>query len=71
MKNINILKDLKTLNKLHASSVESYTTNNGIVDFTCDSAGYVDNVVIEGKTLVNLFSLFLDSLINCTSLACL
>ena len=56
MKNINILKDLKTLNKLHASSVESYTTNNGIVDFTCDSAGYVDNVVIEGKTLVNLFS---------------
>ena len=54
MKNINILKDLKTLNKLHTSSVESYTTNNGIVDFTCDNAGYVDNVVIEGETLVNL-----------------
>ena len=54
MKNINILKDLKTLNKLHASSVESHTTNNGIVDFTCDNNGYVDNVVIEGKTLVNL-----------------
>ena len=54
MKNINILKDLKTLNKLHAPSVESYTTNNGIVDFTCDNNGYVDNVVIEGKTLVNL-----------------
>lgn len=56
MKNINILKDLKTLNKLHTPSVESYTTNNGIVDFTCDNNGYVDNVVIEGKTLVNLFS---------------
>ena len=56
MKNVNILKDLNTLNKLHASSVESYTTNNGIVDFTCDNAGYVDNVAIEGKTLVNLFS---------------
>ena len=56
MKNINILKDLKTLSKLHAPSVESHTTNNGIVDFTCDNAGYVDNVVIEGKTLVNLFS---------------
>ena len=54
MKNVNILKDLKTLNKLHTSSVESYTTNNGIVDFACDNAGYVDNVVIEGKTLVNL-----------------
>ena len=54
MKNINILKDLNTLNKLHTSSVESYTTNNGIVDFTCENAGYVDNVVIEGKTLVNL-----------------
>ena len=57
MKNINILKDLKTLNKLHASSVESHTTNNGIVDFACDNAGYVDNVVIEGKTLVNLSDL--------------
>ena len=56
MKNINILKDLKALNKLHTPSVESHTTNNGIVDFTCDNAGYVDNVVIEGKTLVNLFS---------------
>lgn len=55
MKNINILKDLKTLNKLHTSSVESYTTNNGIVDFTCNNAGYVDNVAIEGKTLVNLW----------------
>lgn len=54
MKNVNILKDLNTLNKLHASSVKSHTTNNGIVDFTCDNAGYVDNVVIEGKTLVNL-----------------
>ena len=54
MKNINILKDLKTLNKLHTSNVESHTTNNGIVDFTCENAGYVDNVVIEGKTLVNL-----------------
>lgn len=54
MKNVTILNDLNTLNKLHASSVESYTTNNGIVDFTCDNAGYVDNVVIEGETLVNL-----------------
>ena len=54
MKNINILKDLKALNKLHTSSVESHTTNNGIVDFTCNNAGYVDNVAIEGKTLVNL-----------------
>ena len=42
MKNINILKDLKTLNKLHAPSVESHTTKNGIVDFACDNAGYVD-----------------------------
>ena len=55
MKNINILNDLNTLNKLHTSSVESYTTSNGIVDFTCDNAGYVDNVVIEGETLVNLW----------------
>ena len=55
MKNINILKDLKTLNELHTSSVKSHTTNNGIVDFTCDNAGYVDNVAIEGKTLVNLW----------------
>ena len=54
MKNVTILNDLNTLNKLHTSSVESYTTNNGIVDFTCDNAGYVDNVVIEGETLVNL-----------------
>ena len=57
MKNINILKDLNTLNKLHTSSVESHTTNNGIVDFTCDIAGYVDNVVVEGETLVNLANL--------------
>ena len=57
MKNINILKDLKTLNKLHAPSVESHTTNNGIVDFACDNAGYVDNVVVEGETLVNLVNL--------------
>ena len=57
MKNVNILKDLNTLNKLHTSSVESHTTNNGIVDFACDNAGYVDNVVIEGKTLVNLSDL--------------
>lgn len=54
MKNVTILNDLNTLNKLHTSSVESHTTNNGIVDFTCGNAGYVDNVVIEGKTLVNL-----------------
>ena len=54
MKNANILNDLNTLNKLHTSSVDSHTTNNGIVDFTCDNAGYVDNVVIEGETLVNL-----------------
>ena len=54
MKNVTILNDLNTLNKLHASSVESYTTNNGIADFTCDNNGYVANVVIEGETLVNL-----------------
>ena len=60
MKNINILKDLKTLNELHAPSVESHTTNNGIVDFTCDNAGYVDNVVIEGETLVNLYKKNMD-----------
>ena len=54
MKNVNILNDLNTLNKLHTSSVESHTTNNGIADFTCDNAGYIDNVAIEGKTLVNL-----------------
>ena len=54
MKNVNILNDLNTLNKLHTSTVESHITNNGIADFTCDNAGYIDNIVIEGKTLVNL-----------------
>ena len=34
--------------KVDHMGVESHTTNNGIVDFTCDNAGYVDNVVIEG-----------------------
>ena len=42
--------------KVDHMGVESHTTNNGIVDFTCDNNGYVDNVAIEGKTLVNLFS---------------
>ena len=42
-------------NELSKTENTSYTTENGIKEFSCKD-GYVDNVVIEGKTLVNLFS---------------
>ena len=48
MKNINIL------NNLNSGKTSSYFTTNGTKEFTCNNAGYVDNVVIEGETLVNL-----------------
>ena len=48
MKNINIL------NNLNSGKTSSYFTTNGTKEFTCENDGYVDNVAIEGKTLVNL-----------------
>ena len=48
MKNINIL------NNLNSGKTSSYFTTNGTKEFTCENDGYVDNVVIEGETLVNL-----------------
>lgn len=30
------------------------TTTNGIKEFTCEESGYVDNVYLEGETLVNI-----------------
>ena len=39
--------------KLSKTENTSYTTTNGVKEFECKD-GYVDNVVIEGETLVNL-----------------
>lgn len=45
----------------------SYTTTNGIKEFECKD-GYVDNVVIEGETLVNLYKRNTEySLVNGTN----
>lgn len=43
-------------NELSKSENTSYTTENGIKEFSCKD-GYVDNVVMEGKTLVNLWDI--------------
>lgn len=32
----------------------SYNTTNGLCEFECEQEGYIDNVYMEGKTLVNL-----------------
>lgn len=40
-------------NELSKSENTSYATENGIKEFSCKD-GYVDNVVIEGETLVNI-----------------
>lgn len=42
-------------NELSKTENTKYTTINGIKEFSCKD-GYVDNVVIEGKTLVNTFT---------------
>ena len=41
--------------ELQKSENTKYSTTNGVKEFSCKD-GYVDNVVVEGKTLVNLFS---------------
>lgn len=43
-------------NELSKSENISYATENGVKEFSCKD-GYVDNVVIEGETLVNLVSM--------------
>lgn len=40
-------------NELSKTENTKYTTENGVKEFSCKD-GYVDNVVIEGETLVNL-----------------
>ena len=40
-------------NDLNKAENTKYTTENGIKEFNCKN-GYVDNIVIEGETLVNL-----------------
>lgn len=40
-------------NELSKSENTSYATENGVKEFECKD-GYVDNIVIEGETLVNL-----------------
>ena len=42
--------------KLSITENTSYTTANGVKEFSCKD-GYVDNVVIEGETLVNIVSM--------------
>ena len=42
-------------NELSKTENTKYSTTNGVKEFSCKD-GYVDNVVIEGQTLVNLFS---------------
>ena len=58
MKNINIL------NNLNSGKTSSYFTTNGTKEFNCDNAGYVDNVVIEGQTLVNLMPFVVKEINN-------
>ena len=41
--------------ELQKSENTKYTTTNGVKEFSCKD-GYVDNVVIEGETLVNLLN---------------
>ena len=43
-------------NEFSKTENTSYTTANGIKEFECKD-GYVDNVVIEGETLVNIVSM--------------
>ena len=46
--------DISNINyELSKTENTKYTTENGIKEFSCKD-GYVDNVVIEGETLVNL-----------------
>ena len=46
--------DISNINyELSKTENTKYTTTNGVKEFSCKD-GYVDNVVIEGKTLVNL-----------------
>ena len=52
--NKNDISDIK--NELSKTENTSYTTENGVKEFECKD-GYVDNVVIEGKTLVNIVSM--------------
>jgi hypothetical protein len=48
------VKNINILNNLNSGKTSSYFTINGTKEFTCENNGYVDNVAIEGKTLVNL-----------------
>lgn len=46
--------DISNINyELSKTENTKYSTENGVKEFSCKN-GYVDNVVIEGKTLVNL-----------------
>ena len=46
--------DISNINyELSKTENTSYTTENGVKEFECKN-GYVDNVVIEGETLVNI-----------------
>lgn len=40
---------------------DKYSTINGKRDFSCDKDGYIDNIYIEGKTMVNLCYGFVDN----------
>lgn len=60
--------------ELKISENTKYTTENGIKEFSCKN-GYVDNVIIEGETLVNLwgtngFTLTGQAIINNGRLTC-
>lgn len=47
--------DTSNLEALNKTPNISYRTEGGIKSFECTRDGYIDNVVIEGKTLVNLW----------------
>ena len=51
-------------NELSKTENTKYTTKNGIKEFECKNNGYIDNVVIEGKTLVNLCRKSEDIVVN-------
>lgn len=46
-----------TKNELKKTENTKYTTSNGVKTFECAVDGYIDNISMEGETLVNLWGI--------------
>lgn len=68
MKKTQVIENIENINKeLSTSDNSKYTTVNGVKEFD-SKYGYIDNIVIEGETLVNLISSQLPKTVGTSSI---